>query len=125
DRYRYRQKLVSHRIHPCSMEERTSRQRQTATRERLAAPLRNPLPATRALRVGVRQLSRNQNKTLGAARPANRKKEAITTDGGEGGRRSSPTRRKRMSVETIEDIAVLGTLLVFGSVSLAVIVLMY
>jgi hypothetical protein len=40
--------------------------------------------------------------------------------GGDGGRK-----RKRMSVDTIEDIAVLGALLVFGSLSLAVIVLIY
>jgi hypothetical protein len=40
--------------------------------------------------------------------------------GGNGGRT-----RKRMSVDTIEDIAVLGALLLFGSLSLAVIVLIY
>jgi hypothetical protein len=40
--------------------------------------------------------------------------------GGDGGRT-----RNRMSVDTIEDIAVLGALLVFSSLSLAVIVLMY
>jgi len=40
--------------------------------------------------------------------------------GGDGGRT-----RKRMSVDTIEDIAVLGVLLLFGSLSLAVIVLIY
>jgi hypothetical protein len=34
-------------------------------------------------------------------------------------------RQKIESVDTIEDIAVLGALLVFGSLSLAVIVLMY
>ena len=33
--------------------------------------------------------------------------------------------RKGMSVDTIEDIAVLGALLVFSSLSLAVIVLLY
>jgi len=41
--------------------------------------------------------------------------------GGDGGRRT----RKRMSVDRIEDIAVLGALLVFSSLSLAVIVLIY
>jgi len=40
--------------------------------------------------------------------------------GGDGGRT-----RKGMSVDTIEDIAVLGALRVFGSLSLAVIVLIY
>jgi hypothetical protein len=40
--------------------------------------------------------------------------------GGDGGRT-----RKRMSVDTIEDFAVLRGLLVFISLSLAVIVLMY
>jgi len=39
---------------------------------------------------------------------------------GDGGRT-----RKKMSVDTIEDIAVLGALLLFGSLSLAVIVLIY
>ena len=33
--------------------------------------------------------------------------------------------RERMSVDTIEDIAVLGALLLFGSLSLAAIVLIY
>jgi hypothetical protein len=40
--------------------------------------------------------------------------------GGDSGRT-----RKRMSVDTIEDIAVLGALLVFSSLSLAVIVMIY
>jgi len=40
--------------------------------------------------------------------------------GGDGGRT-----RKRISVDTIEDIAVLGALLLFGSLCLGVIVLIY
>jgi hypothetical protein len=45
---------------------------------------------------------------------------AAYSAGGDGGRT-----RKRMSVDTIEDIAVLGALLLFGSLSLAMIVLIY
>ena len=44
----------------------------------------------------------------------------VFSAGGDGGRT-----RKGMSVDTIEDIAVLGALLVFSSLSLAVIVLLY
>jgi hypothetical protein len=44
----------------------------------------------------------------------------VFSAGGDGGRT-----RKRMSVDTIEDIAVLGALLVFSSLSLAVIVMIY
>jgi hypothetical protein len=47
--------------------------------------------------------------------------------GGDGGRRShlSPETSKENVVDTIEDIEVLGALLLFSSLSLAVIVLMY
>jgi hypothetical protein len=44
---------------------------------------------------------------------------AFSVGGGDG------RTRKRMSVDTIEDFAVLGVLLLFGSLSLGVIVLIY